>query len=91
MKNHAPNYDNKSGVYRTPDLYLSAFLLTKGITLMGIEQAEGRTFFLFRDEGKVKQLVEQYFGNALIPALSFKSSLRELKSLLHGGFGGDRA
>jgi uncharacterized protein (UPF0264 family) len=90
MKNPASNRDDKSGVYRTPDLYQSAFLLTKGLTLIGTERAEGRTLFLFRDEGRVRELVEQYFGNGLIPALSFKSSLRELKSLLHGGFAGER-
>jgi hypothetical protein len=90
MKNESLNRDSKPGIYRTPDLYQSAFLLTKGITLIGTERAEGRAFFLFRDEGRVRELVEQYFGNALIPALSFKSSLRELKSLLHGGFAGGR-
>jgi len=90
MKNPASNRDDKSGVYRTPDLYQSAFLLTKGLTLIGTERAEGRTFFLFRNTGGIGELIEQYFGNALIPALSFKSSLRELKSLIHGGFAGGR-
>ena len=90
MKNPASNRDSKPGVYRTPDLYLSAFFLTKGVILIGTEQAEGRTFFLFRDTGGVREAVEQYYGNAMIPALSFKSSLRELKSLLHGGFAGER-
>jgi hypothetical protein len=90
MKNHSSNQDNKPSLYKTPDLYLSAYLLTKGITLTGTERAEGRTLFLFQDTGEVKELLQQYYGNALIPALSFKSSLRELKSLLHGGFSGRR-
>ena len=90
MKNESLNRDSKSGIYRTSDLYLSAFFLTKGITLIGTERAEGRTFFLFRDTGGVREVVEQYYGNAMIPALSFKSSLRELKALVHGGFQGRR-
>jgi|GEM_PF-1321667 len=89
MKTSCTNSDDKGdiGVFRTPDLYQSAFLLTKGIPLIGTERAEGRTFFLFRDEGKVKEFVEQYFSNETVPVLSFKGSLRELKVLVHGGFG----
>jgi hypothetical protein len=92
MKTPVPDHDAKAdaSVYKTPDLYQAAYFLTKSVPFIGTERVEGRTFFLFRDEGKVKELIEQYFGNGPIPALSFKSSLRELKSLLHGGFGGDR-
>jgi len=90
MKNQPSSYNNNGSIYRTPDLYLSAFLLTKGITLKGTEQAEGRTFFFFQDKGEVEELVQQYYGNASVPALSYKGSLRELKVLLHGGFPGGR-
>jgi len=80
----------EAGVYKTPDLYQAAFLLTRGITLTGTEKAEGRTFFFFRDKGEIAEIIEQYYRNASVPALSFKAALREMKSLVHGGFAGGR-
>jgi hypothetical protein len=90
MQNDKSDPNSNPRTYRTPDLYLSAFLLAKGIALINTEQAEGRTVFVFQDDGGVAQLARDYLGNASIPALGYKSCIRELKSLLHGGFRGRR-
>lgn len=84
MKTSCTEPDDKEqvGVFRTLDFCQSAFLLTKGSLLIGTERAKGRTFFLFRDDGAIKELVQQYFSNAEIPAISYKAALRELKALI---------
>lgn len=85
MKTSCKEPDDKAeiGVFRTPDLYQAAFLLTKKVPLIGTERGKGRTFFLFRNDGGIKELVQQYFSNAEIPAISYKAALRELKALIH--------
>jgi hypothetical protein len=85
MKTLSANRDDKDevGVFRTADLYQAAFFLTKRVPLIGTEKSEGKTFFLFRDEGNIEELIQAYFANAPVPVITFKSSLRELKSLLY--------
>jgi hypothetical protein len=87
MKNPIPDQNNKTDadVYKTADLYQSAYLLTKGISLIGSERADGYTLFMFRNEERIKLLVQEYFSDVSVPVLSYKGRLRELKALLFDG------
>ena len=67
--------------YSTPDLYLSAFLKSKGCYLKGINEEKRRVFFLFEGE-ELKTLVREYFNNSNIPVLSYKSALQDLRAII---------
>jgi hypothetical protein len=71
-------------IYRTPDLYLAAYLRARGISLVGTEGPRNRVIFLFEDRRDIQKHVAEYFNNGPVGALDFKNYLRELKSLLHG-------
>jgi len=70
--------------YRTADLYLSSFLMTKGCHLRGVNEAAGQKHFLF--EGRdIDNLIGEYFNNGTIPVLSYKAALRDLRTIIKNG------
>jgi len=68
--------------YRTADLYLSAFLKSKGIILQGTEKETGKVFFIFQNEGNIKGLINKYFNDSDVGVLSYKAALRDLRSII---------
>ena len=69
--------------YSTKDFYLTGYLMAKGheLTLQG---RTGIVTFLFSDTTALEEDVNNYYGNkANINPLSYGSSLRNLKSMLH--------
>lgn len=71
-------------LYKTADLYLSAFLRAKGTILQDTVRKNGKVFFAFQDDGNIQSLVNQYFNDALVPVLQFKASLGTLRSIIFG-------
>ena len=68
--------------YRTKELPLAAFLVTKGYELRGLLSGQpGQRIFVFGDE--VLPDAQAYFRNAPVPARAYAASLRDLKQLLH--------
>jgi len=88
------NLDDKNGpapnIFRTSDLYLSAYLRARGISLVGSEGPRDRVVFLFEDKGEIQKFVADYFNNGPVGVLDFKNYVRELKTLVHRGFPGAR-
>lgn len=87
-----PNPNDKNGpvpkIFRTSDLYLSAYLRARGISLVGTEGPRDRVVFLFEDKGEIQKFVADYFNNGPVGVLDFKNYVRELKTLVHRGFPG---
>lgn len=74
----------KNELYRTPDLYLSAFLRTAGCTQVKHEREENRVFFYFEDPGTISRLREDYYnGRAKVSALDYANNIRSQKSIIH--------
>jgi hypothetical protein len=73
---------NSTSFYKTSDLYLSAFLKSKGIILNNIARRDDKVFFLFKDEGNIQDLVKEYFNDASVRVLTFKAALTDLRSII---------
>lgn len=69
-------------LYRTPDLYLAAFLKIKGLIFDGSERERGRTFFIFQQKDNTEELIRGYYNDAAVPVLAYKGALRDLKSII---------
>ena len=68
--------------YRTADLYLSAFLRAKGTILQETVKKSGKVFFIFKDDGSIQDLINQYFNDSSVGVLSYKAALRDLRSII---------
>lgn len=70
--------------FRTPDLYLAAFLKIRGVILDGSERERGRTIFIFQQKDVIEGLIRDYYNDAAVPVLAYKGALRDLKAIIHG-------
>ena len=81
--------DMEFTIYKTADLYYSAFLLSIEIELTGTETQHDsnkeKVVFVFKlPKGKEKHLKWLYFsGKGQVPAMKFVNSIRMLKELTH--------
>jgi hypothetical protein len=80
---------NKNNHIKLNSLYLSAFLLAKGIVLTGIQKEGCRTIFIFPNSNEVQILVRVFnFGEVGDPELlvDFKkveAAIKRLKIIIH--------
>lgn len=72
-----------SGLYRTADLYLAAFLRCRGLFLKKPECMGRRVFFIFDCDEGIDGLVQEYLNGSAVDVLAYKSALMELKSLIY--------
>lgn len=79
---HPISRKNPSSFYDTSDLYLSAFLKSKGINLHNIKRTNKKVIFVFLDEGNIPDLVTEYFNDAYVRVLTFKAALTDLRSII---------
>jgi len=68
--------------YRTPDLYLSAYLKSNGIILQSIDKENSKVIFIFKNDGNIQDLVNKYFNDSDVRVLSYKAALRDLRSII---------
>lgn len=73
---------NNMSFYKTPDLYLSAFLKSNGIILQGIDKENSKVIFIFKNDGSVKNLLDKYFNDSKVGVLTYKAALRDLRSII---------
>ena len=73
--------------FRTKDFYVSAFLVTKGHKVTGIDRADPRrVFFSFKNVEGREDLVRSFLlGQTMVEPQSFVASIKSLKQLLHTG------
>jgi len=79
---HSTSKKNPTNFYKSSDLYLSAFLKSKGIILHNIKRTNKKVIFVFRDDGDISDLVKGYFNDDAVGALSFKAALADLRSII---------
>jgi hypothetical protein len=75
----------QNGLYRTSDLYVAAWLLTKGFELRDIDRSSSqRCDFIFADRQERPKLVHQFLcGRAIGNLADFIFNLRRAKRLLY--------
>ncbi len=77
----------KQETYSTASFYLGAFLIAKGVQLVGLNQTGDftRRDFVFIDSPAREKLVNEYNFNQQIEVnvKDFVAAIRQLKSLLH--------
>ena len=70
--------------YKTKDIGLAAYLVTKGQALQGYKKENGVTYFIFNGSEKGKKFENEYrFGNSEIPARRFYDAVKQLKVLIY--------
>jgi hypothetical protein len=70
------------GIYKTSDLYLSAYLKAKGMRLKDKVRDGNRFVFVFDDRGDRKELIQDFFNDGMVSITSFKNALQDLKTMV---------
>jgi len=66
--------------YKSPDLYLSAYLKCKGFPIR-LERKNNKCFFLF--EGVSDKDIESFYNNDSLGVTDYKNALIDIKSMIH--------
>jgi hypothetical protein len=68
--------------YETSDMYLGAYLLTKGALWLGTNMEDRKAIFTFEDNGKLDALKSGYIMDTKenICAMAFVNNVRKLKA-----------
>ncbi len=72
----------KMDTYKTSDLYLSAFLIARGMKLRDTVSNGRKTLFVFDDTNERERLLEAFFNDGLVSAKAFKGALQDLKTII---------
>lgn len=74
--------DNKPSLYDTIDLYLSSYLVARGLRLVNVTRPgpNGKVHFLFDNNDKTQKLIRGFYNNEKIEVGSYNHALRDLKS-----------
>lgn len=85
MNKTRENGDTKSGEFKSPDLYYSAYLQVAGVPMLRTESKEGRVFFVFDTTlVSLEELKQAWFNNtAKVPPLQYANMIKSLKSRCH--------
>lgn len=67
--------------YRTPDLYLAAFLIARDCRLKDTAMQGSKVFFCLENKGDINGLVNLFFNDGPIPIQGYIQALKMLRSL----------
>jgi hypothetical protein len=67
--------------YQTTDLTLTSFLRCRGFQIVGINQNNGRTLFIFQESPELRTAILDFANDASIDVISFCSTMRDLKAI----------
>jgi len=72
-------------IYESKNLAMSAFLHAKKFRLDGFKKEKGLTSFKFiiEDDKCIKEAVDSFYKNSLIPVMDYWESIRTLKSIIY--------
>lgn len=70
------------GTYRTSDLYLSAYLKSKGMKLRDKCRNGNKFVFVFDDRDDRKELIQEFFNDGLVNITAFKNAIQDLKTMV---------
>jgi hypothetical protein len=84
-KSNHPVEKSPDPLFECSDLYLSAFLKSRGVLFEGHKRGEGkRVIFVFQRQSDFEALLKSYYNDGPVPVLSFKSALRNLRDIIFG-------
>jgi hypothetical protein len=69
--------------YRTPDLWLSAYLICHGMKLdhlLSDKENPGKAVFCLSGNKEIKEMVQEYRNNGEVPAVDYKKAILDLRS-----------
>ena len=70
--------------FETRDFYLACFLRCTGYDLIDLRAEGRRKIFIFRDRPSRRDDVLAFYGDgAAVPPLSFSTTIKDMKALLH--------
>lgn len=61
--------------YSTSDLYLSAFLKSKGMRLIDKRKDGNKFFFIFEDRAERRELINEYLNDGSVNVTAFKNAI----------------
>jgi hypothetical protein len=73
----------KTGHYRTSDMYYAAYLKVAGVPFAGTQREGGRVFFLFEDSETIKELKVGFYNSVKVAALPYADAIKAMKALTH--------
>ncbi len=74
-----------TNVYSTDHLYVAAFLVCSGHSVIGTQRNDSRVSFVFNNSPELAADVASFLADGVIPARHFSFELLKLKRMLHGG------
>ena len=73
-----------AAAYETRDFYLACFLRCLDYELLDLRPEGRRRVFVFRDRAARRNDVMAFYGGgATVPPLSFSTTIKDMKALLH--------
>ena len=69
-------------IYKTSDLYLSAYLKAKGLRLKDKHQTGNKFVFIFEDRDDREQLIRDFFNDGTVSITAFKNAIQDLKTMV---------
>ena len=69
--------------FQTADLWLSAFLLSRGIRLIGTSRSDGKMIFEFADMNRCEEARREFLNGGLVDVGQLRSAWNSLKTLIH--------
>lgn len=80
--------ENQTELFKTTDIKSSAYLLTKGLSIVKIIKTDPQKIvFCFPDSNQSKELLQEYWTNkGLVNPRSLFDNFDYLKNLIHGSY-----
>jgi hypothetical protein len=69
--------------FETKDLYLSAYLKAKGLSLLDTRRDGSRVFFVFGDKEEAANLLKEFFNGGKVSVSLFVKAISDLKTLIY--------
>ena len=71
-----------NSTYSTSDLYLSAYLKSKGLPLIDTQKTGNKVVFIFDDQTNRKELIREFFNDGKVSITAFKNAIQDLKTMV---------
>jgi hypothetical protein len=68
--------------YSTSDLYLSAFLKSRGMRLIDKKKEGNKFYFIFEDRAERKELINEYLNDGSVNITAFKNAIQDIKTMM---------
>jgi len=70
-------------MYKTSDLYLSAFLRANNFRIEKSEREHTKVLFYFEDTELLQKKILEFFNDGLVSVTRFKNAINDLKTLIY--------